>query len=135
MLLVALGAAGCDQLGNPPPQSGVTATVRWESPAVVLDTRTESVPASRFDEVVRALPPGSVHHLERPNGGVVTLTVVQPHWRQRLVPAVVPVVTELALANGSVVRRRWSAPSSAPTWYAVFAVPSLPTTAATTLAP
>lgn len=134
-LVAAVAAAtGCEQLGNPPRQEGSTPPVVWQGPVADLTTRTETVPASRFEEAVQALPRGAIHHLERPDGGVVTLVVVEPRWRRPVRAGTVPLVTELQLADGTVVRRRWAAPASAPVWYALLALESVPTHAATALA-
>lgn len=135
VLAAALAALGCDRLGNPPPQEGTTAAVAWQSPVVTLVTRTETVPAAHFGEVLRSLPPGGIHHLERPAGrGVVTVVRVEPRWQRPVRPGVVPLVTELQLVDGTVVHRRWVAPASGRRWYAVMALPSLPSTAVTWLA-
>ncbi len=125
--------AGCDQLGNPPLEEGRTGAELWQSPIVDLGTRTETVPAARSDELFRSVPGGAVHHLERPLAGVATLVVVEPRWRRPVPPGLVPLVTELVLADGTVVRKRWAAPSTARTWFAVFALPSPPRQAFTAL--
>lgn len=133
-LLLALLLPGCDQLGNPP-LGGVTKPTRWSDGLNVTVTQTLSVPPEAAELVLRRIPGGRAHHLDKeaPRDGVVTLVEVQPQWGQQRLPLVIPLVTELELVDGRTVRRRWEVPANAGTWYGAFALPALPKRAVTEL--
>lgn len=134
LLVVALAALGCDELGNPMREHGPTPPLAWEDPLVILETHTDTVPAEHLDGLVRGVPPELLFHAERPQpGGVATLVVVRPRWRRPVPAGTVRLVTEMRLADGTIERHRWSATTPALTWYALMAPAAAPLAAATAL--
>jgi hypothetical protein len=135
LALVLVTGAGCDQLGNPDVSMQHTPAASWTDGANRLDTRTFTVPPERSNELLRAIAPVQPHYVDffAPSDGVVTLVVVQPELA--FVPRVpeLPLVTRFRLRDGTVMRRRWSAPLLAPRFYAGFGLPERPVEAVTAI--
>lgn len=132
---VATSASGCDSLGNPVVVIATTQPTQWTGGPLTTVTRAQAAPPERWDLLVRQSG-GALHHGDRvaPVDGVVALVTVHPQWHRPPPMTRIPLVTELELTDGRIVRRRWTAPSAAPVWQAGFALPTPPSTAITTLA-
>jgi hypothetical protein len=135
LLLIALLGAGCEELGNPDVSTQHTPLAPWTDGANRLETQTFTVPPERSNELLHAIAPSQPHYVDffAPSGGVVTLVVVKPELAYVPPVAALPLVTRFRLRDGTVMRRRWSAPLLAPRYYAGFGLPERPIEAVTAI--
>jgi len=133
--LLALGAMGCDDLGNPPLRRGETPWVEWSNGPDRLQTHSATVPEAEEASLLEDIPAGGLHHRDGRTAEVATLVTVRPVWGRQVVPAVVPLATDFQMSDGTVIRRTWRAPAGASVWRALFHLPGLPRAVATRFAP
>lgn len=121
-----LALAGCDRLGNPPPGGSSTDWQRWTDGTDVLRTRARSAAGRQRELLLRTLPRDGLHHADRIHGSTpaIALVTVEPTLRRERYPRLLPLVTELELDDGRIVRHTWHAPPGAGRWRALFAVPT-----------
>lgn len=136
-LLLGLALTGllgaCDSLGNPPVVLVTTEPLRWSGGPLTTVTQAQATTSQRWP-LFSARFRGGLHHQDRlPPDGVMALVSVEARWGRRAVPAHVPLVTEIELVDGRIVRRTWHAPGRSPVWLAAFAVPAPPRSAITAL--
>ncbi|MFW6086270.1 MAG: hypothetical protein ACODAG_03615 [Myxococcota bacterium] len=132
---LTLSVGGCEGLGNPVVVIAATQPAQWSGGPLTTVTRAKASSPERWEMLMRQTG-GELHHGDRvaPADGVVALVTVRPQWHQPPPATRIPLVTELELADGRIVRRRWTAPAAASVWRAGFALTAPPSTAVTALA-
>lgn len=127
---------GCDQLGNPPRES-TTEWLSWSDERAELETRARTLPAARSNELLDSVEGGRADHFDREAspGEMVSLVTVKAVWRRPSPSRKVAVTTLFRFRDGGELERQWMADPERPTWYAGFAIPSLPESAVSFLSP